>query len=611
MPGNHVFLTDQLLDNVDLKLEDLRLDDSFSVNVVHHDNHSLVAASSYEGYPIQHWRNNNSAMILVEGMVYNYKHDQLKGTLNAIADQFCNRGQYEDLIRSFVDEADGEFIVLVLSSDNRLLVFNDYFGRLPYYYCTSNGWCVFSREVKFILNCIPEIKFNKIGLAEFLMSEHTLGDDTLFSGVHWMMPAQIMSVDSAPAIHLEKKISSIQFECTLRSEFKTKQESIRVLRDGFDQSFINRFNYLESEGYRIIADLSGGFDSRTVLAGLQKLSKNVTYYSINLSTNYPDQDETEWAERTFRSFDSPGKLVKLRNSYSLLPQETGSLVYKTDCMVNYESTYICYQDVNAMKLRESGRVVRMPGLGGSDFIRKSPQYFSRSIAHGIKVGLYSRSSLHPDRVCQLVGLPLDDYFDHVDEYQRSYREKTPGDQLKRFYFDYQFHFAQGAPEDRERHHFWTSPPMCGMPFMRAILSRFPNHWSSQSYYVDFMRAIDPRLLDTPLYGNQLDLKSRPEVWVRSFYPKLQSLQHKVAVVFPYVARAGKKLFFRTVTPSSIDTALLHYLYSQLGPTREIVHLDNIIRYLELTPDRNLWLRVATLYLYFKELENRFSGKIRF
>jgi hypothetical protein len=610
MPGNHVVLSDQLLDGVDSKLADLRLDVSFAVNIVHQNDHSLLVTSSYGGYPVEHWHHSNGAMILVEGMIYNYKLNELKDLLDDIAGRFERRDRYEDLIRSFVDHADGEFIVLVLSSDHRLLAFNDYFGRLPYYYYTSQGLCVFSREVKFILNFIPEIKFNKIGLAEFLMSEHTLSDDTLFSGVRWMMPAQIMTVDNAPFIHLKKKMSSVPFECTLRSEFKTRQESIQVLRDGFHESVENRVNYLESEGYSIIADLSGGFDSRTVLAGLQKFSKNVTYYSINLSTNYSDQDETEWAEGTFRSFDSPGTLVKLHNSYNLLPQETGSLVYNTDCMVNYESTYICYQDVNAMKLQESGRVVRMPGLGGSDFIRKCPQYFSRSIAHGIKVGLYSRSSLHPDRVCQLVALPLDVYFEHVDEYQRSYRERSPGDQLKRFYFDYQFHFAQGAPEDRERHHFWTSPPMCGMPFMRTILSRFPNHWSSQSYYVDFMKAVDPRLLDTPLYGNRLNLKSKPEVWMRGFYPRLQSLQHKVAVVFPDVARAGKKLFFRTVTPSSIDMDLLRDLYSQLDQTREIVHLDEIIRYLELTPDRNLWLRISTLYLYFKELENRFSGKIR-
>ncbi len=610
MPGNHVVLTDESLKDTDSKFADLQLSASYTVSMLHRNVHSMLITSKYDGYPIQHWPY-EGGMILVEGMIYNRKSNELKETLNAIAGRFHWRELYDDLVRSFVDDADGEFVILILSSDNRLLVFNDYFGRLPYYYHASNGLCIFSREVKFILNCLPEIRFSTIGLAEFLMFEHTLGDHTLFSGIRWMMPASILEVDSAPSIHLKRKTASVQFDCVLRSGFTSKRKSIDILRDGFYQSVEDRVNYLEREGYGMIADLSGGFDSRTVLAGLQKYSKNVTYYSVNLSTNYPDQDETEWAERVFLSFDSPGKLVKLHNSYDFSPLEMGPLVYKTDSMVNFETTYVCYEDIKEMRRQESGRVVRMPGLGGSDFIRKSPQYFSRSIAHGIELGLYSRSSLHPRRVCQLVNLPPDDYFDHVNEYQRSYREQTPGDQLKRYYFDYQFHFAQGAPEDRERHHFWTSPPMCGMPFMRTILSRFPNHWANPTYYVNFMHAIDPRLLDSPLYGINLNLKSRLGVWARGYYPKLQSAQHKLAAVLPGVARAGKKMIFRMSPQIPVKFSLLERLYSQLGATSQLIQLGKIVQYLEMTPDRNLWLRVVTLYLYFKELEDRFSEKIRF
>jgi|GEM_PF-2848371 hypothetical protein len=610
MPGTHLLLSNNPLKDVDAKLADLQLDSSYTVDILYKNDHSMLATSRYKGYPIQSWQY-DGGIIFVEGMVYNQNPHDLKKTINTIAHRF-NRGETSrDLIHSFVNTADGEFIVSIFSQDNRLLVFNDYFGRLPYYYYASEKMCVFSREIKFILNCLPEIRFNMIGIIEFLMFEHSLYDDTFFSGVRWMRPATILEVDSTPTIHLKSNTASVQFDCVLRDGFRTKRQSIEVLRDGFYEALENRVNYLEREGYSIIADLSGGFDSRTVLAGLQKYSKEITYYSVNLSTNYPSQDETEWAEKVFRSFESPGKLVKIHNTYNFSPLDLGPLIYKTDSMVNLETTYVCYQDIQTMRVHEMNKsAVRMPGIGASDYIRKSPQYFSKSIAHGIKLGLYSRSTLHPKRICHLVDFPLEVYFDHINAYQQSYEEKTAGDQLKRYYFDYQFHFAQGAPEDRERHHFWTSPPMCGLPFMRTILSRFPNHWASPTYYIEFMRAIEPRSLDTPLYGMNLNLKSKIDVWLRGFYPKLQSAQHKLASVFPTLARTGKKFFFPATSQRLLNVDLIKYLYLQLGLTSQLIKLNAILQYLEVTPDRNLWLRVITLFLYLKELEIRFSQKIR-
>ena len=72
------------------------------------------------------------------------------------------------MIRDLVRSADGDFIILVLNPDaNKLLVFNDYTGRLPVYYYNNPDVFILGREIKFLLNVIPNgLSLNKLSIVE-------------------------------------------------------------------------------------------------------------------------------------------------------------------------------------------------------------------------------------------------------------------------------------------------------------------------------------------------------------------------------------------------------------------------------------------------------------
>jgi len=607
MPGFHTILSAEKINNKP-DFRDNLLEKNFKLEIFNQTPETLMAVSYHDGYPFSQWRNGNNQIIL-EGLIYNLSAKKIKEKLNKIATEHTKGGRFRRLVKDFVDHADGDFIVQILNNKkNQYLAFNDYLGRLPLYYSCQGNFCVLSKEIKTLLNFMPRIELNNFGLVEYLIYEYTLGNKTIFKDIYRFNPAQMITIDFTDKKMIWKVSNSTEFNYLLKNLFKTKKESIEYLKKNFLEATKNRVNTLKRNGYQIISDLSGGYDSRAILAALNKFTDQVTFVTYEYV-----RDESPIAQKIFEELGSIGHYKKLKFNNKFNFKGIEKLVYKTSGLVNYYTTAVCYKEVERLKSQFPHKAVRFTGLGG-EFIRHPFKYFYRSIYNTLAGNFYSFVPLKT--ACQITNTSAKEYKDELKKYLSSYPEKNHQNQIKRFYYEYYNHYVGLAAEDRERIHFWTVQPLWSLKFIRTIFNRVPLEWVSFSYYTEFLKAIDPRLLKVPIFGSSVNLGSKWSIFLNetsynikqkfifflllfklpSKLPKLVNL-YRVKIL----RRRWKKRHSQVLLEG--DRKIKEY-FASVPKLRQIFNLGAV--------QENLYgvqaVRLLTLLMYFKEIERQYSKK---
>ena len=154
-----------------------------------------------------------------------------------------------------------------------------------------------------------------------------------------------------------------------------------------NESIKNRVETLVSNEYKLIADLSGGFDSRIVFGALAKQAKNVDYFTFEYI-----QDESIIAQDLFEKLNSPGTYSKLKFKNELDDSKLSEVVFKTDGLANYYTSYVCYNDLNYLyNYIPKEKTARFGGLGG-EFFRHPFQLFINDVFYGVEKGFLTKVS---------------------------------------------------------------------------------------------------------------------------------------------------------------------------------------------------------------------------
>jgi hypothetical protein len=578
-----------------LELVDLRL------RILYQDAHCLIAISYFEGYPFLEIIAGD-AHIVFEGMIYDRSVEDVQTGLEEIARHFAMDQGYTQLVRRFVECSDGDYIVQIWHpSSARFMIFNDYLGRLPLYYHCGEDFCVFSRRINSILHLIRRIQLNRPGLAEFLMFEYPLGWKTIFDDIFRLRPSHMVIV-RRDAARLSVELSpSTDFDFGLRDRFSSKLASLDFLANAVTESVTNRVKCFRRGGYRITADLSGGYDTRTVLGLLGKISTDVDYFTFQ----YPG-DEGRFARRVFEATGSPGHYQKL-DCEEEARFEIPELIYNTDGLVNYETTVICDRNERCLKAKTGPMTARFMGFGG-ELIRHPHKLYRSSLLRVCKEGLYSTVPL--EVACRTVKLDVNEYKKGLQMYFQSYPEKIPSDQLKRFYYEYYDNYVGAAGENRARRFFWTVQPLWSLKFTSAILSRIPLEWTGYRYYVDFMQAIDARLRRSPIAGSRIRLTSK--VWVNLYevrYRMTNALYVLLKTRVPRLYRLYTWLRYRKEMQNNRQLlAKIRDVYERLTYGEDI--FDGATIRADLFSRTRDLKRLLTLLIYLSEVEKRFGFKLR-
>ncbi|MCE5252503.1 hypothetical protein LLG96_20060 [bacterium] len=601
--GSHI--DDRLRDSV---LADLKSEYSPSAEVMFRDGNCTLVFSGGDGYP-RWFHEDETAVILFEGIVYNRPVRETGDMLLAIARILSDGGGAEDDVRRFVDGSDGDFLCAVYAKRAQsLLVFNDRLGRLHSFCHERPGMLAVSREIKVLLHCLPEIAIDRLGLAQFLMFEYTLGDTTMFRGVRRFPASGLIRANvTGPLPEDEITVSNtpllpVNFDETGNPPLK--DECIERLSGLFMESLVNRYERCRELGYSCIADVSGGFDTRTVMAGLEKLDADVTYFTHRLVSG----DESHVALRLGELYGKPVRVVSASHTPDYDDMER--IVYATDCMVNGWTAQTSWRDSFEKRRMVEGKTASFMGFGG-EFIRHPfhEAWGHRSLESMLRANLL-KAPMNAHWAGFLAGISGETFVDQCAEYFRSYTERTIAGKLKHLYYEY-YSILVNAGEDRTRRLFWTVQPLWGKDLYAYEMNEVPLDYAHFAFYTAFMGTIDPKALRAALHRDRVNLES-------GFGLRLLDLKAGVKYHLRNIVlgnRLTNSLYFRMRgrernTPAFREAAARALeIYQSLGPAKNWIGRDRIDRFIGQGYGLKNMYRLLSLLMYFRQIEERFPGRI--
>jgi hypothetical protein len=379
--------------------------------------------------------------------------------------------------------------------------------------------------------------------------------------------------------------------------YTNRTEGITNLKELFLDSVKSRIKVCDIESYKIASDLSGGFDSRIVLGGLEKFNHDVTYCTQKLNTN----DQRQISQTLFEALDSPGDFLSPSPEHDYDLKKIGEFIYDYDCLGNFSVGYNSMIVASTLKNHVDTKTVRFMGFGG-EFLRHPLKEFRKSLFYGIAHDFYFYSNISLEEACLLAGFDYESYCQQLSNYFQSYPEKTHEGQLTRLYFEYYFRYVISA-EDYCRKFQWTVSPLWGNMFMQAVLYRVPLTWTGFRFFTHLMKAINPRLLFTPIYGKRVNLNSE---WSLALFEMKERLKVMIRMHTPIARNIYKKIQTRLIEPQS-----WHIIKSEIYDIKSSLIKRILPERPQILGEKNVIIarRYLTLLMYLREIEARYNGKI--
>lgn len=450
-------------------------------------------ASTYDGYPISKWED-EIAIYILEGIVYNIPEIIIKDKLARIAETLSI-----ELVGNLVKEADGDFVFFVyIKSTKQVLFFNDELGGLPFYYNYTNNSFVAGRNCTYIAALSKDCKLSKLNMAELLCFNYNMADRTIFDHIMSLNPAMYIKVDETEEGSIKMSTgSTVKRSYSLDEPFKSREEAVVSLKELFIEGCKNRCDFARTHGYSIVNTMSGGFDSRTVLGGIEACIPSEEYQ--NMTYEY-DRDESVVAAAVLKAIGSKSEYIKLsyENTPNLYNRE---LSFETEGKISTYTNSICYNDL--MYSHENcfnGKKLLYFGGFGGEYIRH-PLFVS--IWNSSNIG--SKTSPTLREVSQLCDIK---YKDARELMKLSFKDCHSSEAFcKLFYDEYYRRYVRGAGEERIRMFYFSVQPMMSKQFILAIRNRVPLEWVGFEFYTSFLNAINPELTSIGLHGRGPDFPS--------------------------------------------------------------------------------------------------------
>jgi asparagine synthase (glutamine-hydrolysing) len=187
------------------------------------------------------------------------------------------------------------YFSIVLKSPSTVIAAVDHMRSMPFFYGTEGGTCYVSDEADWVRRKIKEEMFDEVSVNEFLLTGYVTGKETLYRNLKQLQAGEFLRVAQGPAAANPE---------TRRYYFYRHHDFFDVpaaeLHAELDKTLVDVFTHLleSTKGRRLMVPLSGGFDSRLVIAMLKRLGReNVLCYSYGLPGNRESEISKEVARR--------------------------------------------------------------------------------------------------------------------------------------------------------------------------------------------------------------------------------------------------------------------------------------------------------------------------
>ncbi|MFA5337273.1 MAG: hypothetical protein WC330_02965 [Candidatus Omnitrophota bacterium] len=220
----------------------------------------------------------NITQIFIFGMVFtNNKYDsiELKGPKMLQPSEVCDF--YNKFNTEMVQYIKGNFVIIVYDDFKKELVFlSSKLNVSPLFYCYKNNNFIFSSSIQaiFCLSDMP-LRLNERAAMEQVLFYHPLSDRTYFKDIFQFPPATILKVNQS-GLKTKKywdTKSLVEFD-KLIPEDDALRKCLDLMR--------KNINLCISDTDIFLISLTGGFDSRTNLALLDRSPKDFLCYSYGM-----------------------------------------------------------------------------------------------------------------------------------------------------------------------------------------------------------------------------------------------------------------------------------------------------------------------------------------
>lgn len=223
--------------------------------------------------------------ILMEGEIYDYQ--DLKKELILKGHQFSIDNDPEFIIHLFeeygeqcVHKLNGSFTLVIWNEKSqKLMILNDRYGLRPLYYALHDECLLFGSEVKSILQ---DETFERIvddkTVAEFFSYGYIVGNKTLFREIKLIPPASMITYEKGQ-ISIEK-----YWDFKFKEEYEDYPEDYYVKESS--RLIMQAVKRQMKGNHRIGVPLSGGFDSRTIVASIDKEHYPIHTFTFGRRNSY-------------------------------------------------------------------------------------------------------------------------------------------------------------------------------------------------------------------------------------------------------------------------------------------------------------------------------------
>lgn len=444
--------------------------------------------------------------LFVEGLVYDRSDEDLARLGADLAGLVAAGRPVDERVLEFLRHADGDFVVLfVHEPSSTVVVFNDLWGRLPLYFTQTPTRFLLSREPVEILPHLPTIRFDRKTIVEWLAFEYTLNDKWLVEGVERAAPASLFIVSELGGqVRAEHRVLEVR-DLAASEPIRDWQKAARRYAELFLQGYAARAEKLAQRGYRLMVDLSGGFDSRLVFAGARRLGLPVECCTDETVSG----DESAVALRLAETCGWEAARVDC-SGYAPDAEDWRRCVFLTGGRVSAWTMRGSFPAARARKAAVPGKVARLMGLAG-EIVRHAPLPaggyggFPGALAGDV----YNRC-LGFRESCGLLGLDWGEYRRHLDATVADWPERGFPNQSRRLYL-ISFLGFDNAGEDRHRWHFWTVSPMWSNYVLDFVYRSIGPGMTNDAFFVELLRQVYPKVLDVPLYRKPYRLGSRFDI----------------------------------------------------------------------------------------------------
>jgi asparagine synthase (glutamine-hydrolysing) len=358
-----------------------------------------------------HWISDGS----IEGMIYSEEENSLDEGLREVGNAFVqSKTAPLDALKRFLLKADGEFILLLYNKkSNRILIANDVLGRLPLYYFHDRQILAVARELKFILPFLPKLAFHRLAVMEYVLLGYPFGENTLIEGVGFFPGGSYLIFDLRTGESAKGSYHVLNF--VERSRALSRATAISGMRRVFLHALERRVRWTEKN--KIIVSLSGGLDSRGVLAGLKKLGCNPTAITLR-------NDEEGTARDVAKAIGTDVHSIEQHVKCSGL--EFDNIVFLKDGLDCGPNIAQVYGTLEGLKDYFGKNMVYYNGVYGGEVLRlghlpKNIRSFNSMVAYLLHSRNPERYST--DKVARKFGLTREEMAGHLGRHLRAFPEQ--------------------------------------------------------------------------------------------------------------------------------------------------------------------------------------------